>query len=404
MYEKNTLPEPSVGSELERLDVRCASCGGNNVVGFYNADHVPVHSCLLIDQREDAIAYPHGEIRLGFCRECGFISNVAFDSSKIDYSPSYEETQHFSPKFLAYIEKIIQRLVDGYGIRNKSVLEIGCGKADFLAMLCEAGDNRGIGIDPACRPERISSDVDISIVLDCYGPKYSHLTADLICCRHTLEHIPATREFLQTLYQSVKSSDALLFFEVPDVKRILKERAFWDVYYEHCSYFSAGSLCRLFQQVGFEVVELQRDFDDQYLWLVARKPQRPSSAYADEDDIPELASDVLAFERDQVASVAYWKQVLESNALYSRRSVVWGASSKCVAFLSRLGVSTVEYVVDINPHKHGKYMPGTGQEIVSPDFLTDYQPDLVVVMNPIYLEEIRSDLTVRGVSPEILVV
>ena len=72
-------------------------------------------------------------------------------------------------------------------------------------------------------------------------------------------------------------------------------------------------------------------------------------------------------------------------------SLVWGAGSKCVAFMSTLGGGEeIEYVVDINPHKHGKFVPGSGHQVVPPQFLTLYQPKLVVVMNPVYRDEIAA--------------
>ena len=62
----------------------------------------------------------------------------------------------------------------------------------------------------------------------------------------------------------------------------------------------------------------------------------------------------------------------------------------------------IEYVVDINPYKTGTYIAGTGQEIVAPDFLQGYRPDVVILMNPVYREEIRQDLNEMGLAPEIL--
>jgi hypothetical protein len=77
--------------------------------------------------------------------------------------------------------------------------------------------------------------------------------------------------------------------------------------------------------------------------------------------------------------------------------VVWGSGSKGVAFLSALGGgSEIEYVVDINPFRQGKFMAGTGQEIVSPAFLADYKPDVAIAMNPIYRGEIQDDLRRMG--------
>ena len=65
-------------------------------------------------------------------------------------------------------------------------------------------------------------------------------------------------------------TDTVVLFELPDVLRVLRDAAFWDVYYEHCSYFSPGSLARLFRLTGFEVLRLEMDYDDQYILLEAK--------------------------------------------------------------------------------------------------------------------------------------
>ena len=75
-----------------------------------------------------------------------------------------------------------------------------------------------------------------------------------------------------------------------------------------------------------------------------------------------------------------------------------------MAFLTTLGITAaeIEYVVDINPHKAGTYMAGTGQKIVTPDSLLTYQPDTVIVMNPIYCREISLMLEQLGVNANLI--
>jgi FlaA1/EpsC-like NDP-sugar epimerase len=100
-----------------------------------------------------------------------------------------------------------------------------------------------------------------------------------------------------------------------------------------------------------------------------------------------------------------WRHYLREVQRSGRRAVLWGGGSKAVAFLTTLNLQgEIEYVVDINPHKHGTYLAGAGQEIVAPDFLRQYQPDVVIVMNPIYRQEIESQLHQMGLSPELITV
>lgn len=409
--EGSTVPttqQPIASAHTSHADA-CPNCGRAGMEPFYRSDNVPAHSCLLMSSRQQSLDYPRGHIVLGFCDGCGFVSNTAFDPALNDYSPQYEETQHFSPRFNQFAQGLVDRLVKDYDLRNKDVLEVGCGKGEFLAMLCERGENRGIGIDPGCRPERHShaQSSRITWIRDLYSERYSHLQADLVCCRHTLEHIHPTRDFVQMIRRSIGDRlETLVFFEVPDVVRVLREQAFWDIYYEHCSYFSPGSLARLFRDCRFDVLELVRDYDDQYLWLMARPTEAPTTAKLElEDDLDQLRIDVDRFREEQAARVRMWKQKLGEAQRRGQRPVVWGSGSKCVALFATLGgAPEIELVVDINPYKHGKFIPGTGHPIVAPEFLRDYCPRLVVAMNPIYVDEIGKDLERLGVKAEVIAV
>ena len=86
-----------------------------------------------------------------------------------------------------------------------------------------------------------------------------------------------------------------------------------------------------------------------------------------------------------------------------KKIVLWGSGSKGVSFLTTLSVpEEIEYVVDINPYRQGHYMSGTGHKIVGPEFLKEYQPDVVVVMNGIYCEEIGKNLQEMGLHPQMV--
>jgi len=240
---------------MEKMAKICKSCGSREMEVFYELRSVPVHSVLLMPTRDKALNYPKGDVLLGFCQNCAFISNVAFDESMLEYSSAYEETQGFSPTFNIFHKKLAKYLIDRYDLHRRDIIEIGCGKGEFLNLLCELGDNQGFGFDPAYVSERNSSPAknQITFIKDFYSEKYAHFKSDLICCKMTLEHIPDTCSFLNMIRHTLSDhTDTIVFFQVPDVMRILRDLAFWDIYYEHCSYFSSGSLARLFRKCGFE--------------------------------------------------------------------------------------------------------------------------------------------------------
>ena len=383
----------------------CPACGSVSLERFHRQSGVPSNSCLLLPTREAAEEFSRGDIDLGFCGSCGFITNVAFDATLAEYSARYEETQAFSQRFVDFASALAERWVDRYDLSGRTVLEVGCGKGEFLVMMAEAGIGAGTGIDPGVHPERIQSDAAdrLTWIADFYTDEYTDIEADAIVCRHTLEHIPDVEEFMRSMRRIIGSRlETVVLFELPDTLRVLDEVAFWDVYYEHCSYFSAGSLARLFERSGFEVLDLHLDYDDQYLILEAR-PVAEGTAPTPWaiDDMAKLRIAVDRFADGYDETIGFWRGKLSEVTTTGGTVVIWGAGSKGVSFLSELG-AYVRSAVDINPHKQGMYMAGTGHRIDAPERLQEIRPDLVIVMNPIYVDEIRAHLESLGLSPELV--
>jgi SAM-dependent methyltransferase len=389
----------------------CPACGATELRPFHTAASVPVNSCLLLADQVEAESFPRGQLLLGFCEGCGFIANLRFRPALAEYSSRYEETQAFSPRFRDFARDLARRWVDTYDLHGKDVLEIGCGKGEFLLAMCEETGGRGIGIDPGVNPDRTEGPAAdrVTWIADFYSERYAHLAADAIVCRHTLEHIQPVGDFMRLIRRSIGDrTDTVVLFELPDVLRVLEEVAFWDTYYEHCSYFSAGSLARLFRATGFEVLNVALDYDDQYLVVEARPSTTPAPAgprLAMEDDLHALRDGVEHFATAYPAKVAEWRGAVERVAAEGGRAVIWGAGSKGVAYLNGLDLAaTIRYAVDINPFKHDMYMAGSGQRIVPPAYLATYQPQLVVAMNPIYVGEIRTELERLGVDAKLVAV
>lgn len=387
----------------------CRACGGRGLHHFHEQQDIPVHSCRLVPTLDEARGFARGSLQLGFCGRCGFIANTAYDPAPQDYGVSYEETQEFSPRFREFQRALAARWVDRHGLQGKDVLEIGCGKASFLVDMLELGVGGAVGIDPAIAQERITSPAAerLTLIADYYSERHADLTGDAVICRHTLEHIQPTGDFMRLVRRSLDGRPGTaVLFELPDVLRVLREVAFWDIYYEHCSYFTPGSLARQYRMAGFDVLDLALDYEDQYILIEGRPSAgEPGNALPLEESPAALADDVRAFRTRFAALSRGWRERLDQARADGRKTVIWGAGSKGVSFFTTLGIEDeIAYAVDINPFKHGMYMAGTGQEIVAPEFLREYQPDLVIAMNPVYLEEIGAQLSDLGVGAELVAV
>ena len=385
----------------------CLVCGLRHIDLLVDVRQVPVHCNLLWAEREAALSAPRGDIRLGFCRHCGHVFNLAFDPELMHYSQDYENSLHFSPRFQAYAESLAEHLIERYDLRNKDIIEIGSGKGEFLTLLCELGGNRGVGFDPSYVPVPGHDPAAgrVTFVQDFYGERHASYPADFVCCRHVLEHIADPAGLLTMLRRTIGDRNVeAVFFEVPNVLFTLRDLAIWDIIYEHCSYFSPNSLAYAFRSCGFRVCELAETFEGQFLGIEAVPGEEsPGSREAGQEGLDEMRDLVAVFAGHHRDKIEKWRQALEEMTCAGQRAVVWGAGSKGVTFLNMLDVrDQVQYIVDINPRKQGMYVAGSGQQIVPPDFLRGYQPDVVIVMNDIYKGEIAQTLSDLGLAADLL--
>ncbi len=383
--------------------VECRACGSGDLEVFYEVESIPSQTTVLLDTAAAADAFPTGSIALAFCSDCGFVQNNAFDPDTVDYSQPTEESQAFSAEFQRFAERLADDLVGRHGLEGRIVLEVGCGKGDFLQLLAERGIAAGVGIDPGYLPNRQLDGARLEFIKDWYGPERVDLTGDLVLSRHLLEHIPNVAEFTGWLVTSASATPgAGLFTEVPDVRRVLREGAFWDVYYEHCSYFTLGSLGRMLRGAGVQVDRLETGFAGQYL-LADGAPGATGEEHPAEEPVADLARDVAHFATEAEAQVGAWRSRIREASGRGDAVAVWGGGSKAVAFLAALaGPVDAVTVVDINPHKQGKFLPGSGVEVEPPSVLTDRKPRLVIPMNPVYEDEIRHELNVMGLDPTVI--
>jgi hypothetical protein len=383
-------------------DAICPSCGSAGMT-FYELDDVPVHQVKLVRSRSEALNGPKGDIRLAFCPACGFVWNAAFDVERMQYQEDYESTQAVSPTFNRFHDRLAHDLIERFDLHGKKVVELGCGQGEFITMLAEYGGNRGYGFDRVIRDDAGSDRVQF--VKDFYGPAYSDLNPDFVACKMTLEHVHNTGEFIRQLRATVGDRpETVVFFMIPEVTRILDLAAFWDVYYEHCSYFSPGSLARTFRRAGLDPIEVWTDYADQYVLIAARPGHGQGAVLANEEAPEALLPKVQSFPDRVARDRERWLGRLREARAAGKRTVLWGGGSKAVAFLTTLGATDeLAYAVDVNPRRSGTYIAGTGHQIVAPEFLKDYRPDLIVVMSPIYIPEIKAQLDKLGVRPETMI-
>lgn len=368
---------------------------------FLDRRRVPVHQNLLLDSAEAARGVTCGDLRMAFCAGCGFVYNESFDERLLRYDAAYDNTQTASPLFESYTNRLAEGLVasEGGGAVARRVIEVGCGKGAFLLKLLNLAPAwNGVGYDPTYIGEASRLGGRFRVERKFFGPETANAAAELIVCRHVIEHIARPVEFLMQIAEAVQThQSARLYFETPDVRWILTNTVVWDFFYEHCSLFAPMAAAHALTRSGLRTDQIVPVFGNQYMWITAgtgaASNKRPLAFETVSRSVVEVYSEAVRHR------LQFWSAEVERAA---RRGTVmlWGGGAKgaTFAYLVDPNRSIIDSVVDIARDKHGKFVPGTGHPIVSPDRLTHAQNLTVLVLNPNYTSEIAAMLS--QINPE----
>jgi hypothetical protein len=335
---------------------------------LYEQQGFPILQNRLFASREDARSCATGDIRLVQNSSTGLVENVLFDASLIHYDSTYHNEQEYSSVFREHLlaaASIVEQRIGRHGL-----VEVGCGKGYFLDMLAD----RGLDVS-GCDPAYTGSNPRIAKRF--FDPA-TPLAARGIVLRHVLEHIPHPLAFLRQV-RDANSGAGLIYIEVPCFDWIANHRAWFDVFYEHVNYFRLEDFGRIFDSV----LASGRLFGGQYLYCVA--------------DLASLRDHVRTDWSAAILPPDFFKACAGvppfGKATGKATSAIWGCASKGVIFalLRERAGHPIQVAIDLNPHKQGMHLPGTGMAVVSPAEGLASMPkgSVIYVMNSNYAEEIR---------------
>lgn len=380
----------------------CPVCASSEVEVFLRRERVPVHQNLLLATAEAALRVERGNLHMAVCSSCGFVFNAAFDPALLSYGKDYDNSQDWSGCFTAYLDDVVRDLVEKKGVRRSRIVEVGCGKGYFLRRLVASSEgSTGIGFDPSYAGPDTDLGGRVAFRREYYGPAAAQVPADTVVCRHVIEHVERPTELLGAVRDALSGSPAArVFFETPCVEWILRERVLWDFFYEHCSLFSAASLQASFQIAGFDIEQIEHRFGEQYLWIEGRRCVGPGKPCFVPGDIPSLAKD---FGRHEASLTSTWLERIRALRRHGRVAL-WGAGAKGTTFANLIDPdqTLVDCIVDLNPAKQGKYVPGSGHLIVSYQELPTRGVACAILMNPNYRRENEDLLRAASIQAELV--
>lgn len=351
----------------------CNACN-SETYSIYSLPRTPVFQNKLFPTEQAAQSAASASVELVGCKSCGLVFNALFDNSLMDYDKNYQNAQDHSPSFQSHLDDIASLILSGTKPTDQLV-KVGCGKGYFLEML-KARGLRITGFDP-------SYEGDNPDIVKTYYNAQTHADqhADAVIMRHCLEHIEAPYQFLLG-FKKILQPQCKIFIEVPRLEWIVEHHAFWDVFHEHCNYFSEP----FFRGIFSGKCTITSVFSDQYMLVEAcigdlQEPLVPASFPSYEDSFQE-----------EMANATGIMQACENH-------YVWGAGAKGIAFANALDSDKqkIRALIDINPNKQNLYISLTGHACVAPadiDWHAVTARDCLWIMNGRYKEEILSSLPV----------
>ena len=381
----------------------CPVCARPADAPFASLVGVPAHPNVLLPTAAEAVAAPRADVALSLCRGCGLIWNTCFDPRVLTYDAEYENSLHFSAEFNRYADELVDQLIARHDLAGGHVAELGSGKGEFLAQLCERADCSGVGFDPSYDGESDGrADGRVRFVREL-------ARAGQPARPRRRSSSPATSSSISRIRSACSGSYAARWptatrrstSRSPRRSISSAEDAVWDVIYPHVTCFSAPALGETLVRAGFHPLRHGYSFGGQYLWMEAASQPPPAGS------LPPAAApeglDVEAFATRLTQKRADWDERLR-RLLAEGPVALWGAGAKGATFLNIVaGGEAIDSVVDVNPRKAGRHVPGTGQRVISPSSLAERDLRAVVVMNPIYAREIEQSLRNLGIRAEVVI-
>ena len=342
----------------------------------------------LVNKGDDK---PLVEFRLRMNSQLGFLENDKFDHRLMVYDENYQNSVAHSPTFIKHLQQVCDLLSRNFD-SSVRILEVGCGKGDFLNLMGANGFTELSGFDTAYEGENKN-------IKQRYLTDDDKTNAQLVILRHTLEHILRPHEFLKKI-KNINRGQGNIYIEVPCLDWIRKNNAFFDVAYEHVNYLTLNALTVMF---GNKCLAKGQLFGGQYIYVIANLEdlaEEFASLYDNSDNWEHVHFNNLFPQFVKLFSE------IESKIEPKRNVFLWGGAGKAGTFLHHCRILAPElmeklmFAVDINPKKVGKYLPSSLVKIASKEefFAQATVDDFLIIANPIYTNEIMAELSRNNLS------
>jgi SAM-dependent methyltransferase len=392
--------------------MKCRHCGADATLLLVDLGSAPPSNAYLTEEglRSPEVWLP---LRVLVCERCWLAQTQDFARADELFGPDYTYFSAFSSGWLAHSERYVSDMVARFELGADShVVEVAANDGYLLQYVMA----RGIpctGIEPTASTAAAARERGIPIVEAFFGVELagelarSGRQADLMTANNVLAHVPDINDFARGFAVLLKPG-GVATFEFHHLQRLIDGSQFDTIYHEHFSYLSLTAVDHIFAAAGLSVFDVEElSTHGGSLRVFAQRADsgvHPRTAAVD----ALLAAEAAAGMRSAAYYAGFQERVLRvkhdflSFLLKARaegKTVVgYGAAAKGNTLMNFAGVrpDLVAFVVDRNPAKQGKYLPGSRIPVVVQEELTKVRPDFVVIFPWNLRDEVMSELAYIG--------
>ena len=388
--------------QANRLEARCRSCGSQDLSIFLSLGDLPLSDGLL-EARQLVDNEPRYPLDVAFCASCSLVQILETVPPEELFGADYPYFSSFTDTLLAHSEANVTERVSERKLNGASLVVELASNDGYLLQYYKAKGIRVLGIDPAPGPVAVARQRGIDTLEAFFGIELARKLAgegrraDVIHANNVLAHVADTNGFVAGIAELLKN-DGVAVIECPYVKDLIEHGEFDTIYHEHLCYFSVTALSALFNRHCLyitRVVPLSIHGGSLRVFVEKRNaPEQSVAAYLETER--KLGLDRLDYYADFSNRVTQIRTELNGllQGLKDRKAriVGYGAAAKGTIMLNYVGIGqeTLDFVVDRNTHKQGRYIPGVRLPIAAPERVLAEQPDYVLILPWNFKDEIMA--------------
>jgi SAM-dependent methyltransferase len=376
--------------------MNCRHCDKELVNTFIDLGSSPPSNAYL---KREAINFTekYYPLKVLVCHDCWLVQTEDFVGASEMFSEDYAYYSSYSSTWLDHAKKYVNLVISKFNLDSSSnVIEVAANDG-YLLQYFKSKNISCFGIEPTSGPASVAREKGIEVIEDFFGASLANLltsegrSADLILANNVLAHVPDINDFVKG-FSILLKPQGVATFEFPHLLNLIKFNQFDTIYHEHYSYFSFIAVQSIFNFNGlsiFEVQELTTHGGSLRIFVqhieTGKQHISPSVSNLINKET-HIGVNTLNYYKDFQFKVEKVKSdflnFLNQAKKNGKKIVGYGAAAKGNTLMNFADIHNdlIDFIVDKNPVKQGKYMPGSRIPIMAEKLIKEVRPDYVVIL------------------------